>query len=298
MSACGCCDQPPCPAPVLECESVSGSASKVAPCGFLHEGKRWLVRTITQTGSYSYDFQDIGGCAGEGSHNTTEVSTYDENCEVSTVCSGSRTTSQDCVGDYDDDNPPCSGTLNSDCTWGGDGLCFWGGIFDPNGGITTTTVYSSENPPETTEELIDRTIEALAEFPDTWSGSCSTLRNLSPDESSFSVRRARWRIKHAPTGTCYLKVWIRRRFQPEGGGSETITSLTPYTWTGSGNPCLADPTKPPTHEDNSITSSATTEDEPATDGENFIEIVKWSCLEGYEPPDDGSANGFPPAEEE
>jgi hypothetical protein len=123
--------------------------------------------------------------------------------------------------------------------------------------------------------------------------SCSAYRNLSPDESSYSLRRFKWRLRHAPTGTCYLKVWLRRKFQPEGGGDPTYTSISPYEWTGSGNPCIAAPDLGAGHEDNEIIGEETSEDEPATDGTVTIEIVKYSCISGYTPPDDGSANGFP-----
>jgi hypothetical protein len=136
----------------------------------------------------------------------------------------------------------------------------------------------------------------LPEWPDTWGGSCSAFRNLSPDESSFSIRKFKWRISHPPTGTCYLKVWLNRVFTPETG-DPTITPLTPYEWSSSGNPCFSDTEKPPGHEDNKIVSSTTTEDVPGTDGTVSIEIAKWSCVPGYEPdisdPENPQANGFP-----
>jgi hypothetical protein len=143
---------------------------------------------------------------------------------------------------------------------------------------------------ETTAELIQRTVDSLPAWPESWNGG-SAFRNLSPDESSYSIRRMKWRMKHQPSGTCYLKVWLQKKFVPESG-STVITPLTPYEWTGTGNPCLPDPEKTYTHPDNAILGTETEEQEPATDGTVTIEIVKWSCVEGYEP-GSGEPNGFP-----
>lgn len=192
--------------------------------------------------------------------------------------------------------------MNSDGSWTGtkwwmsagervDGTLTGGCVV---GTDTVTITYSGLVSPETTADLISRTIAALPAWPETWTGGCSSFRNLSPDESSFSLTRTKWRVAHSPTGTCYLKVWLRTRFVPEGGGSEIITPLTAYEWTATGNPCIPDLTKGPDHADNIIRSDETEEQEPADDGTTYVEIVKWSCQSGYTPPDDGSANGLPP----
>jgi hypothetical protein len=162
------------------------------------------------------------------------------------------------------------------------------------GGPETTTVnYSGLVEPETTEALIARVLTLLPSYDNDWNDTAGSFRNLSTDESSYSIRRGKWRLKHAPSGTCYLKVWLQRRFAPEGGGSPTLTPITAYEWTGTGNPCLADAEKSVSDPDNQIVSSATEEMEPGTDGTVTIEIVKYSCVPGYTPPDDGSANGYP-----
>jgi hypothetical protein len=98
-------------------------------------------------------------------------------------------------------------------------------------------------------------------------------------------------------------VWLRKRFVPEDTALDpVITELAPYVWNGSGNPCYADTTKPPTHADNLIEGPPQNENEPATDGTTFIEIVKWSCVPTYEPdhtdPGNLEPNGFPPLPEE
>lgn len=132
--------------------------------------------------------------------------------------------------------------------------------------------------------------------------SCSSFRNLSTDETSYSIRRVRWKIRHMPTGTCYLKVWLRLRFRPEGttGSADTFTPLPDYEWRGSGNPCFANAEKAYNYagssvpsENNVVFSEQTETLEPATDGTVFIEIVKWSALEGYTP-DDPNDDGTRP----
>jgi len=103
----------------------------------------------------------------------------------------------------------------------------------------------------------------------------------------------KWRLTHARTGTCYLKVWLRTRFVPEGGGDPTLSDLPPYTWSATGNPCFANDSEPPDSEANVAIGDEFEEQEPSFDGTTTVEIVKWSCLEGYTPPDDGTANGYP-----
>lgn len=155
--------------------------------------------------------------------------------------------------------------------------------------------YTDEAVPEPTDDLISRTVAALPSYPETWSGSCHSYRNLSTDETSYNIVRTKWRLKHSPTGTCYLKVWLRTRFVPEAGGDEVITPLEPYTWELTGNPCFPDTDFGPGAAENFILSEVVEELEPFDDGTTYIEIVKYSCLASYTPPDDGSANGLPPA---
>jgi len=163
----------------------------------------------------------------------------------------------------------------------------------------TTTTYSSENPWELTSSLIARTIAALPDWGgwDEWGAGdyLDVIRSLSPApiEYSYSIRRIKWRIQHYPTGTCYLKVWLQKRFE-DGIGDPVLTPLAPYTWTATGNPCFPDPTKEPYDDANLLLTEEQEEDEPSTNGITTIEIVKFSCVEGYEPAD-GQPNGFPPA---
>lgn len=294
MSGCDCCAAPPCAAPTIECDSVSASGSKVTPCGWSHDGKRWLIKTTTWSLTASGEFDFTAGCGPEGnswseSYYAQDIGTYDAStCNLTWTYTGSQSRTFTCGTS----SGTCTSTRNADGSW-----TVVGGSFGCASPGTPTVVYSSENPAESTDALIGRVMSDLADFPATWAGSCSAFRNLSSDESSFTARKFRFRLKHAPTGTCYLKVWLKKTFSPEGGGAASDEALAPYEWTGSGNPCFVAAEKPPTHADNLIVSSATTVDVPASDGTTTVSIVKYSCVEGYEPPDDGSANGYPdPAE--
>jgi hypothetical protein len=298
--SCTCCTAPPCPTPVIECDSVSATGSKIpppTPCGWSHAGKKWLVQTTTWSLTQSGEFDFTFACGPEGnswsaSYYAQDIGTYDAGtCALTWTYTGSQSRTFTCGTN----SGTCTATRNADGSWAVEGGSY--GCADSG---APTVVYSSENPPEPEEEtnaLIARVTGDLGSFPGTWAGSCSAFRNLSPDESSFTARKFRWRLRHAPSATCYLKVWMNRVFSPEGGGDPIVTPLSPYTWSGSGNPCLPATDKPIDHEDNQITGSATTEDVPGTDGTTSIEIVKWSCLPGYTPPDDGSANGYPVEEE-
>jgi len=126
-----------------------------------------------------------------------------------------------------------------------------------------------------------------------------------------NMRKIRYKIQHRPTITCYLKVWLYRRFRPFNtfGASDVATVLgSPYEWNGSGDPCLPDFTEGYLHENNLITQGDwTVEMPPDTEGgQHFIEVWKFSFIEGYVPDDptlevgvltrpdpDLNSNGFP-----
>lgn len=298
VSDCGRCDEPPCLAPWLECDAISQSKSKATPCGYLNAGSYYAVRSTTWT--YTVD---SGGCFFGGgdpdyrterysSTRTSTKSIVSGNCVEFHSWAGTASVEVAC----DDYFYGCYATQAADGSWtGGESsgisLCCFGNC--PPSGSSVVTTYSSLVSSESTADLITRTIAALPDYPGTYSGACSSYRNLSPDESSYSIRRTKWRVVHEPTGLCYLRVWLQKRFTPEGGGADVITPLTPYEWTGTGTPCFTEPMLPPNAEENIVRSSPTEEIEPSTDGTTVIEILKWSCVPGYTPPDDGSANGYP-----
>jgi hypothetical protein len=304
---CNCCDEPPCPGPSIQSKGSSATGSKEpppTPCGYSHAGKYWAIRTDSENGSWE-----------EGDYHGTRTANYvytvamvDGVCtETGPVCSGSASVTE---GPPDGWRGSCTSTLNEDCSWSGTYI-----ETSPTGVVTEypytipchdryyprLSTYSSEVTPEegeSTEELISRVTSDLPPYPSDWGwGSGSASRDLSPDESSFSLSKIKWRLQHQPTGTCYLKVWMRRVTTPEDGEPE-YSDIAPYTWTGSGNPCFDDPERAPWAEENFIYGPEAEIGTPSEDGTITVEIVKWSCVEGYTPPDDGTANGYPPVEVE
>lgn len=130
--------------------------------------------------------------------------------------------------------------------------------------VSGSSILSDEETLETTEELITRTTESL---PETTNGStCSAYRNLSDDESSFSIRKFRVKFTFTPPndGRGYEIDWIER-FTPEGGGSPTDTPQT-FVWTGG---------SPGVEQDSGWVDIAV----PTTDGTTTIAEVTWLCPE-------------------
>jgi hypothetical protein len=260
---------PCCPVPELLCETRSASKTKFAACGVLHSGTYYLVmvetmeygwsRTTTYTqdpvtgactsvvvcaGSWTYavelhcegDDTEMPGVSYYCHFEETFQFTKNPDCTGSgAVISGSyyRTITEagitevldDCTfnagsGQWEPYYPsnPCPGCPNLTET------------YTPPAG-TPSTAYSSPWTPETTAALIARTEAALPSWPGTWSGtSCSALRNLSPDESSYSIREARFKFK-LPTGATLpagkkLVIDYQTTFTPEAGGSPTVTDAS------------------------------------------------------------------------
>jgi len=128
------------------------------------------------------------------------------------------------------------------------------------------------------------------------SRSSSSYRSWTNGGLTKTERKSKYRMRHLPTGTCYLKVWISTIFTPLNGTPEAPV-ITSYTWTGSGNPCLTVPNDPVNADSQKINGSTTEVLPPATNGTKEVTILKWSCVEGYEPdvsdPDNKQDNGFP-----
>lgn len=322
MSACDCCDAPPLPSILIECDSVSASKSKSyhAQCGELNpaDGKYYLTIMEGQTGWGPNATPDPPpGCVAQVLQDRYDPDLHEHIIIAREV---RETVAPDCTINKGgkkvysvDEAGNCTGpeitsgvpspcrqiefrdTITVNGTWG----VFHDWALCCVEELSGRKDYSDEAPPpknETTGDLISRTLSDLPSYPDKWGGSCSSYRNLSPDESSYSIQKFKWRLAHPPTGTCYLKVWLQKRFHPETG-TDTVTPLAAYEWTGSGSPCFTDATKGVDHADNRITGEPSEEDIPATDGTTTIEIVKFSCIPGYEPdisdPENPQPNGFP-----
>jgi hypothetical protein len=152
--------------------------------------------------------------------------------------------------------------------------------------VTFETVY-------TTAELEEETEALLIAAP--FSGfTSSSFRALSVNEGSLILRKAKYRLRHFPVSSCYLKVWLRKKITPVDGGSEiTYENLPPYTWEPSGNPCIPNSSYAPFSVENTIDSEYEDLPPPDENATVTVEIWKWSFLPDYEPKE-GEPNGLPP----
>ena len=75
----------------------------------------------------------------------------------------------------------------------------------------------------TTAMLISNTIGALPPYPGTFTGSCSAYRNLSSDETSYSIQRFEYKFTFDAATESFVIHWIER-FTPADNGSPSDTS--------------------------------------------------------------------------
>jgi hypothetical protein len=217
--------------------------------------------------------------------------------------------------DPEDDPPEGGAVFYLDETYGGECPCYPGpGVDDPPCSVSAGNSYfgGAVDPCVSGSETFNGVIDDCPLTFSDWSeglATAYTYRSRSGNERAAG--RARFRVRHAPTPTCYLKVWVRYRAQNwavqegtcnsfEEVGDPTFVPGPTYEWHGTGNPCLADPTKPVDHEDNIIEGEQTTLDPPDVGlGEGRVINVEWkySILEGYEPawPEEAGChqNGLP-----
>lgn len=139
----------------------------------------------------------------------------------------------------------------------------------------TETTLSNEY---TTSELIANAIAALSETSDSVEADATAIRDLAGDESAFSLQRAVINIRHAPTPTGYLKVWLRESI--DGGAP---TEFDTYVWTQPAG--VSDPLS-------EIEGADIAVDELESNGTRVVTIWKWSLLPDYNP-SAGQTNGFP-----
>ncbi len=223
-----------CPAPTLRCDSISASLTK---CGF----DEWsghvssppkIYLTTTLSGTLTAQHTADALCA---LCNDKTTYAYSGTCSFARPsCSETDTGNQhvvpypDCVtpGSSSDsdvcDLPPLAGFTDSYTstvhTQTGDGCD--GGVPSENFTGSATATLSSEY---TTALLISDTVAALPSYPGTFSGTCSSLRNLSSDELTYSIRRFKYKfVLPDLTGfSCYSISWM------EGSTPRS------YTWNGT-----------------------------------------------------------------
>lgn len=181
---------------------------------------------------------------------------------------------------------------------------------------TYTGEILPKEPPEPFREdessLINRTMTAFGEvdFGDTWDGDAGSHKietRRSPDATEYpnelthyDVQSSRYRLKHGPTGTCFLRVWLEKIFIPQTELGEDppepeVSSAGTYTWTGSGNPCI-DLENPEANIFYDSTEGALLPI-PEEVGYVTVQVKKYSYLPDYTPSDSDPVNGFPPLPE-
>jgi hypothetical protein len=333
----GCCDEPPCPSVSLLCNSISASKSK---CGYSEYSpyvstppKKYLTET------YQED-RDITTCCLAGSsvlpcggfglaYHILFHRDYDPSaCTVSTTsvtCIGNHL---NCDGSVHDSfgcgestfDTASSSTYKSFSSAGSSAACstpVCASGTRTDSGSTFSHTLSNEY---TTADLISNTVDALPAYATCFScvthdedsacdeelsaGQgciCSAFRNLSSDETSYTIRRFKYKFRFTGSVTCRLKILWKETFKPTltagvdfcgthyNAGSEdpdpshwTKTSRS-YTKSFSGNPCGPNASSNPTAPHGLITEWDSTEftvNEPTTNGTTYITDIRWTILDG------------------
>ena len=372
MSACNCCSEPPCAAPVLECVSVSSECYSPA-CGEADPNQDMTpVDGVIPQARYC---KTVTTHHGDGEGDTTKTYAVDEDGNCTSSCSGSWTHklgkisgsysgSQDdqswtwtcwssdgsttysydgtaaCVLSEVTDDEKHSGGSGSNTRTGesGESTCTDGVLITmvTSGGTTFRTESTSPDcgctgaapeaiTPDTKDysdcsEVPPCDLPEFPEFPD-WptyppddpivfedgqGDGCSAIRNWTEGGVSKNETKVQWRIRHSPTGTCYLKVWLRKTTTVTGDPTAdppvedevTTDDSETYEWEGTGNPCIDNPDDGASATSNDIIDEDDHAiDPPDENGSISIEILKYSCLRGYEPDvsdeDNPQPNGYP-----
>ena len=302
---------------------------------------------------------------GESETTTTETKTWNNDCTTTNEveCAGSSSFTDTCVGLFGGSGTTqCNSNfikIDGSCQWQGfiDGdfefndnclnAALLGGQYElvsettitPEPECSITVTFTEENtvgnctPPAfpAFPAFVDCTPEGEEppEPPELTTGQGyddEVFKFVSPvNPASKTEQKIRFRVKHTPTGTCYLKVWFRKKIQQwkyedcdtgfagdpprtaswEGvvdceanpctsrwstNGAPTFEAAGTYEWRGTGYPCFSDDSKPPDYCVNAIYSSEPVEVAATGNQTIFIEF-KFSQLEGYEP-NWGDENGY------
>ena len=210
----------------LACDSISVSKSKcwVVPYGASTGARDY----VDGTQHYSQLNWNCDTPHTTFSSPTDSTKAYRKAVTTWTNCPGTPT--QDFVFSQELDTPcnyieTCSGSscFTPEGVCEGDAVGYISKTCNANLGWTGyasgTTVLSDEY---TTQELIQNTIAALPPYPGTFAGTCSGYGNLSSDETSYTIRRFKYKFTF-PTATQSFTINWLERFTPDGGGSPTDT---------------------------------------------------------------------------
>ena len=242
------CDTCSCPAPTLVCDSISASLTK---CGFDEFGtpssppKVYLGKTQAHglddsafNPGYTY-VNEWSGSILLNSDCSTNSDTRVLDVGVGDSCTNAQTVTGT-GGQVDYEFAP--GQPNGLYVWGldcvGTGVGVLYGCAGPTAISTTVMEYAQSgcgtstggatvtltlNNEYTTATLISNTVAALPSYPNTFAGTCSSYRNLTSDELTYSIRRFKYKFV-LPTMTgiaTYVINW-----------NEGSTPMS-YTWNGT-----------------------------------------------------------------
>lgn len=232
-----------------------------------------------------------------------------------------------------------TGELVRSCHWTGEGGSF---------GVSTTDITATLSDEYTTDLLLSTAVDALPAYatcfncvlhstdpacgttghpscgdPDTSCPNtlltgqgcvCSAFRNLSSTESSFTIRRFKYKFRFTASPSCRLRILWNEMFKPTLTASVSYCGSTygigagdpdPAHWTNTaksyiydfpGDPCGPEGVASPIAPSGSITqfdSDVYEVTEPATNGTTTITDIAWSIINPNDPcsPDDGA--GYP-----
>jgi len=304
--SCGCCDDPPCT--VYMQKATRGIFGR--KCAWRGNGTDNYYRTLSNVrtpdggdlSNWSYTIDSTNGGIKLGDIHCDDG--FDKSDFTYTDFSGASHTvpRQGCVWPASDIN---------------DGFPCHAG---PNFPATTTTETSmvtgnwtiSISSLITDSDLDDGVSAGVAGLSyDAWSEANPTsyegsYKRMDDNAIGEYIQQSKYRVNHYPTGTCYLKAWlVVAVFDPDTGSFTWSSDLTPYEWTGTGRPCLPIPESPWNDSDNIIYGDAIEVDIPTEFDQYYVvKVKKYSCVNGYEPPDDPEnpnnldwpfVNGFPGA---
>lgn len=241
------CDTCSCPAPTLVCDSISASLTK---CGFdefgtpssppkiyLGKTQNGLLVDSTTIPGYSYLNQWSGSFL-YNSDCSTSTDTRQLLVEIFGGCFASATVTGpggEIDGEYSVGNYNGLAFWSVDCAGSGVGVLYT--CSGPTVSSSTVMLYMQSgcaaasgsdvritlNNEYTTSDLISNTIAALPSYPNTFSGTCSSYRNLSSDEITYTIQRFKYKfVLPTMTGiTTYAINWN------EGSTAKS------YTWNGT-----------------------------------------------------------------
>jgi hypothetical protein len=275
--------------PQLVCDSISASRSKCGFSGF-EPGSTKFYLTTGQTWDYdlTYTGSDPPACHWTDNHRIQsdyDISTepyclsYTDTCTGDRVCNGT-------PSDFCSTNNLCScrsgGSVNgsSDYVYSDTSAAT---IYTPLtnwSGHAQINFYNSNE--YTTAMLISNTIAALPAYDGVYNDACGASRELSSDETSYSITRFRYKFTFPAATQPFTIHWVER-FTPEGGGPPMDTPRSEQIPIGASESNVHEVLEPSSNGTVTIlVESATVEVTSASirDGEFVITVLDPSAATG------------------